>query len=446
MSITPTPAARTLGAHLREHRKLLAVAAVAELVSIIMVSAINPSDHIDGEVYWLGAKAWLHGHDLYHNLPATETGLRLPFIYPPFAAIVFSPLGWLSRSGAITVLMVSTHVALLVTLYLVLGTSALFTGPLGGQQRREKVLLLTAAALPLCTIAEPVLQTIIYAQINVVLMAMVALDCLWRINGPRNLPYPRGLLIGLAAAVKLTPAVFLLFLVLRRDFRATLVAIATFVGTALIGAVLAFNDSREFWLSQMFSSGTVSFGSDYPGNASIYAGNQSLRALLSRLGLPEPWQTLVLGVLILLALALAIAGMVHAQRQHNPPLAMTINGILGLLASPISWSHHWVWAIPALVLLVTGSAARRDWPLLTATALTAGFFIMGPHWKVPQGDFKELHWNFFEQLIGNAYTYFGIGFLVYTASGWWSAWRRTRAMTTTTDHPDPEAMVSPQTV
>lgn len=445
MSITRTRVARTLGTRLREHRALLAVIAVAELVSIIMVTAINPHDHIDGEVYWLGAKAWLHGNDLYHNLPATESGLQLPFIYPPFAAILFSPLGLVSRTHAIIVLIASTQVALLVTLYLVLGTGRLFADPVGGRQRRDRVLMVTAAALPLVTLTEPVTETITYAQINIVLMAMVAIDCLWRIDGSRQLPYPRGLLIGLAAGVKLTPAIFLLFLLLRKDFRATLVAVASFVGTVLIGAVLAFNDSREFWLSQVFNSGTVTFGSRYPGNAAIYAGNQSLRALLTRFGLPEPWQTLALGVLILIALALAIAGMVHAQRQHDPSLAMTINGILGLLASPISWSHHWVWAIPALVLLGVGGAVRRDWPLLTATALTAGLFIIGPHWEAPQGDFQELHWNFFEQLIGNAYIYLGLGFLAYAATGWWSARRRTRALAKNGD-PGPKTVASPQTV
>lgn len=442
MSSTRTQVGRSLGARLREHRKLLIVAGVAELLAIIMVTTINPHDHIDGEVYWLGAKAWLQGQDLYHNLPATESGLQLPFIYPPFAAIVFSPLGLVSRTHAIALLMASSQVALLVTLYLVLGTSRLFADSLGGQARRDKVVLTTATVLPLCTISEPAMETITYAQINVVLMAMVAIDCLWRTSGPRKLPYPRGLLIGLAAGMKLTPAVFLLFLLLRKDFRAMLVAIATFVATMLIGLVLAFNDSRDFWLSQVFSSGTVSFGSRYPGNAAIYAGNQSLRALLTRLGLPEPWQTALLGVLILLALGLAVAGMVHARRQHNLPLAMTINGILGLLASPISWSHHWVWAIPALVLLVGGGVVRRDWPLLTAAALTAGLFIIGPHWEAPQGDGKELHWNFFEHLIGNAYIYLGIAFLIYTAAGWWLARRRPKAAAP--DESGPAAIVSPQ--
>ena len=84
------PALRQL---MHEHRGLLLAIGIAELVAVLMVSTISPHDHIDGEVYRLGARAWLAGQDVYGPLPATESGLKLPFIYPPFAAILFSPLG-----------------------------------------------------------------------------------------------------------------------------------------------------------------------------------------------------------------------------------------------------------------------------------------------------------------------------------------------------------------
>jgi alpha-1,2-mannosyltransferase len=416
------PATQSLGKRLREQRALLAVIAVAELIAIIMVSTISPHDHIDGEVYQLGAKAWLAGQDIYHNLPVTESGLPLPFIYPPFAAIVFSPLALTSKTVAICVIMIITHLALLVTLYVVLSASTFLLA------HRDKVLLVTAALLPLATISEPVMETITYAQINIVLMAMVAVDCLWRVDGNRKLPYPRGLLIGLAAGMKLTPAAFLLFLLLRKDFRSILVALATFLGTVLIGLVLAFNDAKQFWLHEMLASSTVSFGPKFTGDASVYAGNQSLRSMLTKLEVPGMWLTVVLGLLALVVLALATAGMVHAIRLRDLPLAVTINGILSVLVSPISWSHHWVWAIPGLVLLLGSAFTRRNWALLMAAALAAGFFVMGPHWKVPQGEGKELQWNLFEHLVGNAYVYFGLAFLIYAAGGWWRARRRSHAL------------------
>lgn len=411
----PKPTRRTLREHIHEQRALLGAIAVAELIAVLMVSTISPHDHIDGEVYRLGAQAWLNGKDVYSNLPATESGLELPFIYPPFAAILFSPLALVPKTGAVVVIMIVSHLALIAALYALLSASTFLNA------HRDKVVLLTAAVLPLATITEPVMETITYAQINIALMALVAVDCLWRTSGPRKLPYPRGLLIGVAAGIKLTPAVFLLFFLLRKEFRPIITAGVTFLVTALIGLVLAFEDTKHFWLSQIMATSSVSFGPRFTGDASIYAGNQSLRSMLTKLGVPAV--TLVFAVVAAVVLAFAVAGMVHALRQRDLPMAVTLNGILGLLMSPISWSHHWVWAIPALLLLLGSAYVRRDWPLLVISALAAGFFTMGPHWKVPQGEGRELRWNIFEHLVGNAYVYFGLALLVYTALLWWRARR-----------------------
>ncbi|KAA5836262.1 glycosyltransferase 87 family protein [Saccharopolyspora hirsuta] len=411
-----TGSARTpLAERLREHRALLAVIAVAELIAIVVVSTVNTHDHIDGEVYRLGAQALLGGRDLYNNLPATESGLMLPFIYPPFAAIVFAPLALVPKAVSTAVIMLVSHLALLAALYAVLKAAPFL------RAHSERVLLVTAAVLPLATISEPVLETITYAQINIVLMALVAVDCLWRVDGSKKLPYPRGLLIGLAAGIKLTPLVFLLLPLLRRDLRTIATALLTFLGTALLGFALTFDNARRFWLQEMFASSNVSFGPKFTGDASIYAGNQSLRSLLTKIGVPH--LTLVFVALAVIALVLAVLGMRHAIRQRDLPTAVVINGVLGLLLSPISWSHHWVWAIPGLVLLFGAAWARRDWALLLATALITGFFMMGPHWKVPQGKGLELTWNLPQNLIGNAYVYFGLAFLLYNAILWWRARR-----------------------
>ncbi|MDA3644628.1 glycosyltransferase 87 family protein [Saccharopolyspora indica] len=404
-----------LADRLREHRSLLAVIAVAELIAVMVVSTVNTHDHIDGEVYRLGAKALLGGRDLYNDLPATESGLELPFIYPPFAAIVFAPLGLIPKAASTAVIMLVSHLALLTTLYAVLRAAPFL------REHRDRVLLVTAAVLPLATISEPVLETITYAQINIVLMALVAVDCLWRVDGAKKLPYPRGLLIGLAAGIKLTPLVFLLLPLLRRDVRTIAVALLTFLGTALLGFALTFDNARRFWLQEMFASSNVSFGPKFTGDASVYAGNQSLRSLLTKVGVPH--LTAVFAVLAVVALVLVVLGMRHAIRQRDLPTAVVLNGVFGLLMSPISWSHHWVWAIPALVLLFGAAWSQRNWALLLATAMVTGFFMMGPHWKVPQGKGLELTWNLPQNLIGNAYVYFGLAFLLYNAFLWWRARR-----------------------
>lgn len=417
MSVDAVPNRRTTGELVRRHRGLIGAAVVAELLALIMVSTINPHDHIDGEVYRLGAQALLAGQNIYGELPATESGLELPFIYPPFAAILFTPLTLVPKTVSTALIMLISHLALIATLYTVLGASTFL------RRRREEVVLLTAVLLPLATITEPVMETLTYAQINIVLMALVAVDCLWRVDGPKQLPYPRGLLTGIAAGIKLTPLAFLLFLLLRRDFRTTATALLTFAGTALLGFLVTFDNAKRFWLEEMLATSNVSFGPKFTGDASTYAGNQSVRSLLSKLQVPG-----LTAVFLLLAIAIvviAVLGMLHALRQKDLPMAVTINGILALLVSPISWSHHWVWGIPALVLLAGHALRAKNWGLLLTTSMISGFVVMGPHWKVPQGDGKELRWNFLEHLIGNAYVYFGVAFLLYAALLWWRARKRT---------------------
>ena len=409
----PEATTRTLRDFARENRGLVIALGIAELIAVLMVSTISPHDHIDGEVYRLGARAWLAGQDMYGPLPATESGLRLPFIYPPFAAILFSPLGLVPKSVAVAVIMLVSHAALLITLYVVFNAANFLRG------QRERVLLWTAVALPLATLSEPVMETLTYAQINLVLMAMVALDCLWRTKPGEKLPWPRGLLIGIAGGIKITPLAFLLFLLLRKDVRAMVWTALGFLATVAVGAALAFSDAKNFWLHQVMATGNVSFGPKFTGDASVYAGNQSLRSSIVKFGIQHVSIAFALAAVVVLVLA--VVAMVHAMRQRDLPMAMVLNGVLSLLVSPISWSHHWVWAIPGIVLLAGAALMRRDWPLLVITSIAASFFTLGPQWKVPQGKGRELHWNIFEHLVGNAYVYFGLALLAYGALAWWRA-------------------------
>ena len=105
MSVDAVPNRRTTGELVRRHRGLIGAAVVAELLALIMVSTINPHDHIDGEVYRLGAQALLAGQNIYGELPATESGLELPFIYPPFAAILFTPLTLVPKTVSTALIM-----------------------------------------------------------------------------------------------------------------------------------------------------------------------------------------------------------------------------------------------------------------------------------------------------------------------------------------------------
>lgn len=388
-------------ARARDPRLLLAAAIVLEIAAIWFVHWIDTRGYMDTEIYRLGGRAWLRDYQLYGDdlTPETPSGGTLPFIYPPFAAILFSPLAFMTVDQAILLVAVLSHVAILVTAYS-LARSSSYLAPRSGL-----VVLGTATLMPVITLVEPARETLNYGQINLVLMALVCADCLL----PRT-RWPRGLLVGLAGAIKLTPLGFLLFFLLRKDYRAASICGLTFSSTVLVGMLAAPHDSADWWLDKMLSTGD-SFGT-------VYAGNLTLRSLLAKqslegMPLDAGWAA---GSLVLLVLA--VLGMCHALRQRNTALALVLNAVLVLLVSPISWSHHWVWAGPTLALLFAMSLRHRWYGVLLSVVLAELAVLIGPQWYLPYTNDRELQWTFPQQIFGNIYTLLGIGFLVAASVAW----------------------------
>ncbi|SEG84003.1 alpha-1,2-mannosyltransferase [Saccharopolyspora kobensis] len=382
----------------RDGRHLLVAAIVLEILAIWFVHWIDTRGYIDTEIYRLGARAWLNGNEVYGDdlTPESPDSGTLPFIYPPFAVLLFVPLTWLSGDTAVVLVSVVSHLAILVTAYSLARSSSYFA-PRAGQ-----LAVATALLLPWLTLIEPTRETLNYGQINLLLMGLVAADCLL----PRT-RWPRGLLVGIAAAIKLTPLGFLLLFLLRRDFRAMAVTGITFAATVLIGLIAMPQDSADWWLDSMFSTGD-SLGT-------VYVGNMTLRSLIAKQSVTgfELNALWVIGSLLLLALA--VLGMRYALRVGNLPLAVCLNAVWILLVSPISWSHHWVWAGPALALLFAMSLRHRWYGVLFTVVLCALTVLIAPQWYLPNTGDKELAWTFSQQVVGNSYTLIGIGFLVAAA-------------------------------
>lgn len=381
----------------RDGRHLLIAFIVLEVLAIWFVHWIDTRGYMDTEIYRLGARAWLNGYQLYGDLtPESPDSVTLPFIYPPFAAILFTPLAWMSVEAAVVTVAVCSHLAILTTSY-AFAKSSPYLAPNAGL-----VAVATTGLMPWLTVLEPARDTINYGQINLVLMALVAADCLL----PRT-RWPRGLLVGLAAAIKLTPLGFLLLFLLRRDYRAMAISAGTFVATVLIGWLAMPRDAGDWWLDEMWST-TADFGT-------IYAGNLTLRSLLAKQGLTAVTLDSLWIAGSVLLLALAVLGIRYALRADDLPLAVVINATWVLLASPISWSHHWVWAAPALAAVFAMSLRRRWYGMTFAAALCALTFAIGPQWYLPYTDGRELDWTFSQQVVGNAYALIGIGFLISAA-------------------------------
>ncbi|HEY3479203.1 MAG TPA: glycosyltransferase 87 family protein [Streptomyces sp.] len=360
------------------------------VLAVLLVSYQNgrprfPAYRVDLDVYRLGSAALLHGDALYGTLPPTGDGQLLLFTYPPFAAIVLAPLAVLPYWAACLALTLLTLGLLALVLVVVLRA-------LGARcdWRRVGLLLLAAEVL------EPVLRTVYAGQLDLLLLALVVLDVL--VDTPR---WPRGLLIGIAAAIKLTPAVFLLYFLFRRDTRAAVTSVVTFLAATALGFLLAGADSVRYWTGALWDTGRV--------GEPTYAGNQSLLGLLAKLGVDARtawWLPLVAVVLVLTAL-----GVRRALAAGETTIALGVNAVGGLLISPISWTHHWVWAV--VVLLGWAELARRTRRRGFTILAGAGavLFVAGPQWWWPRGGQVESRWNVLQQLTGNGYVLFGLAVL-----------------------------------
>jgi alpha-1,2-mannosyltransferase len=393
-SDTRARAERWLLDRLRTPRRVLLVTGPLLALALTGVLLYTGGQHIDLEVYRSGVQAWLSGGDIYGPLPATSAGVTLPFIYPPFAALLMVPLTVVPWVVASVALLGLSTLSLAVTLYVV----ARRLWPSSGSGGAFSV---ASIGLPLALGLEPVLQTIQFGQINLLLMALVALDCL--VDRPR---WPRGMLIGIAAAIKLTPAAFVLFFLLRRDYRAVVTAAVSGAVATAIGFAVAPAASLQFWLHN--PAGGVS--------GSPFFTNQTFEAVLVRMGVDGPARTV--GWVLLSAGLLALA--VPAIRRGPAPLALVATAGVALLVSPTSWSHHWVWVAPALLVAAATAWRARSSGWLAVTFASAVVFLVAPHQLgLPRSGEVELGWTPLQQVVGSTYVWCTV--LLFVAL--WLVWR-----------------------
>ena len=382
----PGTVAARRGAARGAHGRVLPV--TLPLLAIVLAGMLlyTRGYHIDLEVYRLGVATWLAGGDMYGPLPATVSGLALPFIYPPFAAMVLLPLEMLPWTAAWIALYGASLVSVAVTLYVV----ARRVWPSGGP---GGALSVASAALPVALLLEPVLETFKFGQVNLVLMALVAVDCL-----TERTRWPRGLLVGIAAAIKLTPAAFVLFFLLRGDRRAAVVTVVTAAAATGLGFAVDAASSARYW-----------FGGPAAGvSGSVFYTNQTVQAVLARAEVPA----LAARAVWLVAAVALLALVAPVVRRAEPAPALVAVAGFALLVSPTSWSHHWVWIAPAL-LVVAAEAVRRWSPAWAAAAvLLAVPFYVAPFRWLPHEQNQELAWNAAQQVVGATYVIVGILALV----------------------------------
>nr|WP_206324584.1 MULTISPECIES: glycosyltransferase 87 family protein [unclassified Streptomyces] len=371
----------------------MVAAAAACLISFAAFWVAQRVAHVnmlDVMVYRAEAETLRAGGDLY---AMRATSANLAMTYPPFAAVLFLPL---TLVGVPLMRTLSTAGNLLLVVALVRLSLQLVRPVLASPARRADLWRTTLWVAAVVVWCEPVWTTLRYGQINL----LVAVAVLWDFTRREGSRWA-GLGIGLATAVKLTPGLFVVLLLVaglllwRRDrgmnqwLRTALTATGVFLVTTLAMAVALPADSKTFWTRTLFETGRV-------GHAEETA-NQSLSGVLARLmhtDAPGLWWLAAAVLLGGAAMALAVRAAVRGDRA----VAVVVTAFTALMVSPISWSHHWVWCVPLLILLYDRT---RAWGATGAVALAFASFAL---WWVPHDPGRpELDQNAGQMLLSAVY-------------------------------------------
>mgnify|MGYP000876873693 CR=1 FL=1 len=416
--------------------------------------------HFDVYVYWYALNNWFSGNSLYdwYALPDYK---MYPFTYPPFGAWALSPLTWFDYETAarLMIMAIALQTAVIVAL---VGRSL-------GWSWGSAFAIAPWAAILVQQCLEPFTQSVGFAQVNTAMMALVMID----VAAPDSWK-GRGVASGLAAAIKLTPAIAVLIFLLRRQWRSAITMVATSLAVTLLSWVISPGESARFFFDAMWDPQRA-------GDA-YYTSNQNLKGFVAR-ALPENTWSIAWAITVALALVAAVwlclciqaaatsvvtpyviyddaapgplnaaAPATGAASSATPATGATVSAAsaalaapagdavaatpavpvlpenlatlltaavimtLGLLVSPITWSHHWVWGLASVVALIAVALRLKSAPLAALALVQGALFIMAPHWWFSHGQVNELHWNVVEQLVGSSYT------LAAIASGVALAW------------------------
>ncbi len=362
------------------------------------VAAAATAAFVDLHVYRTGAAAIVYGHSLY---AIRFWGLR--FTYPPFAAILFSPLAVVPWWLAVALMLAANVAATPVMFYL-----ALRLRPVAGWLSRAAAARLALAVAVVGIWLEPAYTTVAFGQVNTLLTVMVLADLAmpddWAIKGVAT---------GIAAGIKLIPLIFVLYLAATRRFRAAVVALGAFAATIAVGYALVPGASGYYYgdLAFLNTRRVARYANDW---------NQSLLGAVARTIGHEPGLLWLIPVVIVGLVGLALAA--QAARRGDDATGYGLCAVTGLLVSPVSWTHHWVMAVPALLLAAlavwrrrhAAPASARLWLAIIGVLAIIGWSGIARH--QPKLTIKQqLHLPLFWWLASDVYVLAGLASLAIAA-------------------------------
>lgn len=342
----------------RTVRRLVGVAVVVAAVPVVYLLA-SRHNFLDLKIYMSAMRWWAAGNPLYDYVQPDRVQGELYFTYPPFAALLLRPFAGLPIGTTIAIFTALTLVAVAVTTWWLVAPVA--------ERRAVPRWFAVGLAVPLVLMVESTRETITFGQINMWLVLLILADLLFAV--PRNSRWA-GVGIGLATALKLFPGIFIVYLLATRRWRAAAMASVAAAGATLLAAAVAPTDSWRFWTHELWSTGRV--------GRTDYTGNQSILGLLSRLWAPQEPDRLLWLALVAVAAGYGLWRAARAARAGDDVAGLTLIGLVAALVSPITWTHHVYWLIPAIVVLVddglpdpTTGRRRRSSRLVTAAVVYA---------------------------------------------------------------------------
>jgi alpha-1,2-mannosyltransferase len=326
----------------RTARRLVVTIVVAAMVPLLYLYD-TPHNFFDLKIYMRATRWWSQGNPLYDYVQPDHVQGQLYFTYPPFPALLLRPFAGFTVGVPIAIFTVLTSLALVVTTWWLVAPLAVRHG--------LPRWFVAGLAIPLVFATESTRETLSFGQINMLLVVLIMTDLLFAVS--RNSRWA-GVGIGLATAIKLYPGIFIVYLLAARRWRAAIVAAATAAGATLLASAFAFDDSWRFWTRELWATERV--------GRLDYTGNQSLLGLLSRFTTPAEAQRLLWIILALVIAGYGLWRAARAARAGDEVAGMALTGLVGILISPITWTHHAYWFIPALVVLADALLSRAGHP------------------------------------------------------------------------------------
>jgi alpha-1,2-mannosyltransferase len=325
------------------------------IMGVVVLAVVH--QQVDLSTYLLGGQhAWMS--DLFSvTLPKDGLG----FTYPPFSALLFAP-------GAQAPLAVAEVVFSLVNLAAVFALIVVCLRAVSAQLDKRTIMWWALVLLVPIVLLDPVRQTFLLGQVNIILTLMVVADL------TLDLPLPRGILVGLAAAIKVTPIIFIPYLFLTRQGRAGLRATVTFCAAALLAGAVDFSTSWAYWTHYIHD----------PQRAGMlsWIGNQGVLGALERM-VGHTVSTPVTFAIVVTVAGMGLVVAAAAYRRSSPMLGLLVVAATESLASPVSWSHHFIWVVLLIGWLALAPDRPRygEWLALGVAAV----FWAGPPWWAPHG-------------------------------------------------------------